>query len=151
MKTNLNYHSELSYELIQPIIKSNYLNKIKELINYLKINQLLEFSYVRTINMSDVIYFRITNTNILPTYLFWHITQDFHNNRVKKLANRDYIGLRNLSNHIIYVSGQPITMANIGQFVKQGGRANLSIGRYPHNFGDVKLLNARHYQVKKQR
>lgn len=159
MRNCLNYHSDHFHRLVHHtttfqkyIFKSKTLNRTDEIPIYLNFNQLLEFSNVRKNNMCDNFYFRITNTNVLPTYLFWHIVQDFQLNKVKRLADRDYIGLRNLANHIVYVSGTPYTLKDLGQFVKHGGLANLSIGRYPHNFGEVKLLNENLvHQVRRKR
>ncbi len=93
--------------------------------------------------MCDKHYFRITNPQINPTYLYWHIVQDFQADNVRRLAGRDYLGLRNIANHLVYISGQPYTLMSIGQFVNNGENANLSIGKYPHNFGEVSLINTK--------
>lgn len=159
MRNCLNYHSDHFHRLVHHtttfqkyIFKSKTLNRTDEIPIYLNFNQLLEFSNVRKNNMCDNFYFRITNTNVLPTYLFWHIVQDFHNDDVRRLAGRDYLSLRHFIDHIVYISGKPLTLLSIGQFVKHRGQANLRIGKYPHNFGEVELLNNNFiHQVRKNR
>lgn len=132
--------------------KSQTLNKSNLFSKYLNFNLILEFMGHKFMCDNNVYYFRLTNPKIIPTYLYWHIVQDFALDNVKRLGGRDYIGLRNLSKHIIYISGKSTTLLNLGQFVNNERYANLSIGRYPHNFGEVKLLNNNFiYLERKQR
>jgi hypothetical protein len=143
-------HTTILHTLVNPlttnlqkyILKSKTLNKYNLNTEYLKIKLFqLNFSLMRLNYMCSEHYFRITDTRINPTYLYWHIVQDFQMDMVKRLQDFDYLSRRNLANHIVYISGEPFTMMSIGQFVKHGGRANLSIGKYPRNFGEVSLLS----------
>lgn len=119
------------------------LNRKSHFSFYARIKDYLKYLVVRHLSMcsNKLFYFRLTNPDINISYLYWHIVQDFQNGVVHRLGGNDYIGLYQLSRHIIYVRTTPHLLISLGQFVKKERLANLSIGGYPRNFGQVTLLN----------
>lgn len=128
--------------------KSINLNSFAQYSKYLNFSRFLINNLVRsnhkrkTITMcdKDKLYYRI-NKDILPSFVYWHLVQDFTYNKVEGLAGKRFLGVYKFASHPIYNK----TIGHFGVFVKYEKQANLSIGSYRYNFGEVTLLRNTHF------
>jgi hypothetical protein len=111
----------------------------------LNFNQFSENSKTRiqtSMCENNVIYIRITTPKIIPSFLYWHLIQEFKLNNVRKLmGSYDYLAYRYLARQPIFFNGIVTTIGDISCFVPRKSLANISVGRYPENFGEVILIN----------
>lgn len=91
---------------------------------------------------NTVYYFRITETNIIPEYLQWHLIQDLKHEAIKLRLTKDgkFLFKRHLGNRVIRYGLLTSLLGDLGHFVSKECEANLSIGYCPYNFGEVILL-----------
>lgn len=118
------------------LISSDFLTKILKIV--------VKLSYTRKTIMcnENKLYFRI-NQKALPPFVYWHLVNDFTYNKVRGLAGRKFLGVYQFAKHRLYTS----MLGDYGIFVKKENEANISIGRFPENFGEVKLLRDTFFRV----
>lgn len=124
--------------------KSKNLNTLAENLNKLIFNE-IRLSIIGFLSMCNKIYFRITTPKIIPSFLYWHLINDFKLHKVKIIGvHKKFLGLRNLSNHNIYFG----RLKDFGIFVKREKHANISIVSNGKNLGQVELLKENYFEHK---
>lgn len=94
----------------------------------------------------DEIYFRITKPIILPSFIYWHLKQDFKMNVIpySYIINSEryrYISIYDLGDHPIYFNGHGKLLKNLGVFVEKEKYCNISIGKNGKKFAKLRLVN----------